>query len=691
MEKEQGENIRQKLDEEFSSLRELLYAVPTATATDDTLPEKDTTAQPAALDPSKDSVAITPEEELLLASQDLDYDQHVRELAFDKRSKPKDRTKSEEELALEQKEALEKAERKRRRRMMGPDESESEGEGHASKKRKRGGDDLEDDFGTDGEAWGSLGTGLGPEASKTRRDNGISSDGEEGSGEEESNEEGSGEEESGEEQYDEESEDEARGEEGEQEELVATFKSKKGHGKAKEKPNSTSNQELPYTFSCPETHDDFLEIIEDVRDSDVPIVVQRIRTLHHTSLAPENKFKLQALTAVLLDHILHITGSPSPRFSLVSGLLPHLASLTKAYPVRSAEYFIKKLVLMQKNLKHGLSRGPLNSESKTWPGPSELTLLRVIGALWPTSDLNHVVISPARILMGSYLGLCRVRSFADLASGLFLCTLLLQYESLSKRFVPEAINFAVNAVVHLAPQGYESASTLPGFFPAPDFRSDLHEKLRIRTSDEVVTPGKANLLALLVTREPPEQDKMDLLALALNILGRYADMYKALEGFIELYEPILEIIQRIRKPKVLEGLQSHIESLQNMLGRLLKFARQSRQPLQLQSHKPIPIPTYIPKFEVSSSSYMRNKDPDRERNEAAKLRRQYKQERKGAIRELRKDARFLAGVALQKQVEKDRVYNERMKRVFGSLEGERAEEKAIEKQKMKEKRRAGRK
>lgn len=210
---------------------------------------------------------------------------------------------------------------------------------------------------------------------------------------------------------------------------------------------------------------------------------------------------------------------------------------------------------MQKNLKHGLSRGPLNSESKTWPGPSELTLLRVIGALWPTSDLNHVVISPARILMGSYLGLCRVRSFADLASGLFLCTLLLQYESLSKRFVPEAINFAVNAVVHLAPQGYESASTLPGFFPAPDFRSDLHEKLRIRTSDEVVTPGKANLLALLVTREPPEQDKMDLLALALNILGRYADMYKALEGFIELYEPILEIIQRIRKPKVLEGLQ----------------------------------------------------------------------------------------------------------------------------------------
>ena len=88
---------------------------------------------------------------------------------------------------------------------------------------------------------------------------------------------------------------------------------------------------------------------------------------------------------------------------------------------------------------------------------------------------------------------------------------------------------------------------------------------------------------------------------------------------------------------------------------------------------------------------MRNRDPDRERNEAVKLRRQYKQERKGAIRELRKDARFLAGVALQKQMDKDRAYNERMKRVFGSLEGERAEAKAMEKQKTKEKKRAGRK
>lgn len=131
--------------------------------------------------------------------------------------------------------------------------------------------------------------------------------------------------------------------------------------------------------------------------------------------------------------------------------------------------------------------------------------------------------------------------------------------------------------------------------------------------------------------------------------------------------------------------------MQDTLSRLLKFSRQSRRSLALQAHKPIPIPTYIPRFEHTSSNYLRNRDPDHERNEAAKVKAQYKQERKGAIRELRKDARFLASEQQKKEKEKDRAYNDRMKKVFGSLESERAEQKAMDKEKLREKKRAGRK
>ena len=135
--------------------------------------------------------------------------------------------------------------------------------------------------------------------------------------------------------------------------------------------------------------------------------------------------------------------------------------------------------------------------------------------------------------------------------------------------------------------------------------------------------------------------------------------------------------------------QAHIEKLVDMLGRLVKFAREGRQPLRLQAHKKIPIATYVPKFDSTTSNYLRQRDPDHERNEAAKLKAQYKKEKKGAIRELRKDARFLAGVEQQKQLEKDRAYAERMKKAITSIEPERAEQKALEKEKAKVKRRAG--
>jgi len=38
-----------------------------------------------------------------------------------------------------------------------------------------------------------------------------------------------------------------------------------------------------------------------------------------------------------------------------------------------------------------------------------------------------------------------------------------------------------------------------------------------------------------------------------------------------------------------------------MLQRLQKFSKQNRKPLELQHHKPIPIPTYIPKFQEKYS------------------------------------------------------------------------------------------
>ncbi|KAJ3917415.1 nucleolar protein 14 [Lentinula edodes] len=661
MEKEEGENVRHELDQAFDSLRSLLYAPdPSATGSNST---------PLGAPGPSLSVAI-PETALVATEKTANYDQAVRELAFDKRAKPKDRTKTEEELAVEEKEALEQAEKRRRKRMLGLEDSDSENEGR-SKIRQRGGDDLEDDFNNEELGWNGLGTGL------------------EGahSGEEESDDDGTGD--SGESAQGADEDDSEEGDDHEDqddEELVRTsqkrsLSSLKGKGK-----------ELPFTFPCPSSHEELLEIVDTVNDDDVPTVIQRIRTLYHTSLAADNKFKLQGLIGVLIDHILYISSPPKPSFSVVSSLFPHLAALTKAYPIQSAEHFNRKLVLMHKNLKRGLSQGALQPEAKTWPGSAELTILRIIGSLWPTSDMNHAVVTPTRILMGAYLELARVRSLSDITSGLFLCTIFLQYEQLSQRFVPEAVNCLVNSVLHLAPSKYQDASQLPGSFPSPDFRST---NCRHLTLDAKMAKGlkiqQPDLNDLLTNQNHDAASKLNLLALSLDLLGRYANISKGLEAFVEVFDPINQILQNLKLEKFEDDLQVCSTSTKEIIERLLKFTRQSRRPLMLQAHKAIPIPSYVPKFDSTSSSYLRHQDPDKERNEAAKLRNEYKKERKGAIRELRKDARFLAGVQQAQQKEKDKGYSERMKRVFGSLESERAEEKAMEREKAKEKKRAGRK
>jgi nucleolar protein 14 len=107
-------------------------------------------------------------------------------------------------------------------------------------------------------------------------------------------------------------------------------------------------------------------------------------------------------------------------------ILPHVFALAQVYPTVAADSCLAKLQLMQKNLNHALAAGSGSQDAKTWPGPSEIALLRLIGIIWSTSDKNHSVVGPARLLMGSYLGLSRIRSLSDIGSGLFLCTVFFQ-------------------------------------------------------------------------------------------------------------------------------------------------------------------------------------------------------------------------------------------------------------------------
>ncbi|ORX39879.1 nucleolar protein 14 [Kockovaella imperatae] len=654
--KEQDTDLRNELDEDIDDLRELLQQ------------------EAPEAGPSRPRPLSTSQ-----AAPDTEYDQFVRTLAFDARSKPKNRTKTEEETAAEEAETLRKAEARRLKRMRGEDDDEGD-DNDAKQKRRGEGDDLDDDFMDDDEL---LGPGLTREAIEDMELQGS------GTNEDESDEEddsaaqelGNEEDEGDSDEDDDDPEDigasdmsdlDETGEsgEGQPKSLVATRTVKR-----KSKKRSS---EVPFTFPCPATVEELEDIMDALDDSALATVVHRIRACHHPSLGEGNKGKLQTFFGVIIDYTLLLAAQTPPAFKSIESLMPHIIGLLKLNPVTAAHHLVAKLDLMHKNLVQGLAKGAESSDAKTWPGVPELVLLRVIGTVWSTSDFSHPVVAPAMLLMGQYLSQSRIRQISDVSSGLFLCTIIAQYESLSKRHVPEVCNFLSSSLQSLFPRKKSAAVPLAVTRPS----------LRISEPSEIEVVPETDLARLLW--DTGEGAKVAAAALTLRLVIAFAELNAGSLAFIEAYDPISRQLASCKVSKLSESLQKlHRDTLAS-LTRMLDFARSSRQPLSLQAHKPIPIASFAPKFEDDFAPG-RHYDPDVERNASKKVKALYKKERSGAIRELRKDNRFLAGEKAREQAEKDRDYNARMRKVEGSITFERAEEKEMEREKAREKRRAGRK
>ena len=73
-------------------------------------------------------------------------------------------------------------------------------------------------------------------------------------------------------------------------------------------------------------------------------------------------------------------------------------------------------------------------------------------------------------------------------------------------------------------------------------------------------------------------------------------------------------------------------------------AKSERRPLRLQAHRAIAIASHVPHNLIKDSTQReevgRTFDPDTERAEQSKLRAMLKKEKKGAMRELRRDNEF---------------------------------------------------
>ncbi|KAK6842683.1 nucleosome assembly protein [Apiospora arundinis] len=616
--KEEDEDIREELNKELNSIRDLLFRTK---------------------DPRNNEPLDKAAEDAERVKMEKEYDLRVRQMLQDRRAAPTERTKTDEEQAAE------------------ASASESESEGEKEEKEPAADfmeEDEEDEFG--------LGSGIAKKSKLLPTATELGFDDEDdfeieddlvASGSELSFDEQDEDDEDGSDEDGEDDDEFTKGLLSENEMKDPAF-SKGSNTSSKADPDG-----VPYSFaSCPETHQELLDATKDVPVGKLPVVVVRIRTLFHAQLDSQNKAKLGNFTLALIHHLPYLASQRKlAPFSVFEQLIRHIHSLAKTYPIEVAVGFRSHLEDLAKTR-------PLD------PNLGDLIMYTAIGTIFPPSDHFHQVVTPAQLEIARFLGQKMPKQLSDLAKGVYLSILILQYQQISKRYMPELINFNLNTLLALAPQPRKNVPFPMHELPA-GYRVNNAQAAEIR---------KLNCYDCVESeRSAKEQNvfKIAIIDSTIKVLEAAATLWVDKSSFIETFEPFKQLLGHLSsKPcrsHFPDSLKDRLRKTQTRVEQMLKLAQIQRKPLELHHHRPLAIKSNMPKFE---DTFDPNKhyDPDRERAEAAKLRAEFKNERKGAMRELRKDANFMAREKLRIKKAKDEAYEKKYKRLVAEIQGEEGRE-----------------
>lgn len=588
--KEDDDDLREELDSGTSDLLALIRGHKP--------PPPPPKVPEAGVAANSDEPMMNPERIKLLSGMDRaqvnkEYDSRLRQLAQEQRAKPSERTKTAEEKIQEEAARLKELEEKRAKRMRGDEVSDDERD-IPQQADENAAVDQEDVIPNEAVEFGFTSSAAQPKKDTQQL---VLEDEDEFAFDEDLIASGSeidmSEASESEQDYDLEDE-EPQAEADEEDEFVKGMLGDMPNGAAEfeGQPAPPSTPGLAFTYPCPRSHPELLQVSKDSAVDQLPTIIQRIRALHHPSLSADNKEAMADFSAALVDHLSYM-GMQKHSLAITEQVIRHLHSLSRTYPETIAKAFRSQI-----NSAH--ERKDLHA--------GDLVTLTAIGSIYPTSDHFHQVVTPAITLMARWLEMSTPNSVEKHTSGGFLVALCLSYQKLSKRYIPEAIRFTLRAL-----------SSKP-------------------------TPSE------------------ELKRVHLDNLTTMADLWQTKPAFPQIFQPFLPLLKTLNAKHTHQTLINH-----------LKTAHLHRRPLTLHNHRPSAIRTSIPKFEEGFNPE-KHYDPDKERSDARKLQREYKREKKGAVRELRKDAGFIGREQLREKKERDWEYERKYRRLVAEVQGEEGQE-----------------
>ncbi|KAL1253537.1 hypothetical protein QQF64_018230, partial [Cirrhinus molitorella] len=520
-------------------------------------------------------------------------------------------------------------------------------------------DDEEDDDAAEGEE----------EEEEDEEDDDAAAEGEEEEEEDDDNEDGD--DDHSDLQSDEGSEDEDA--QGSEEEQAAAEEPPAVSEQQKKAAQEAARAELPYTFKAPQCYSDLKSLLQNHSSEEQCLILDRTIKCNHSSLAAGNKAKLEKLIGFLLDYVGDLATQNPPDLRTVNAIIPHIYSLCQMFREAAG----KAVQTLIRDTVHSMEKTLEVKDRALMPGLDMLVLLKITVLLFPTSDFRHSVTTPAFLCISQALTKCVVLSLEDVCKGLVLCCLALEYVSLSQRFFPELLNFLLG-LLHLAVSNkHNTGYTLVSPFRQKGRNCDLLVLQDPKASDGWNRKPISLKTAHRVPEEERDHYRLSVIDSCLDLVKRCATLYKDLPSFGHIFQPIRTLLA---KHLPVKSYPAPIQDLHREILEAIPEKPPQQAPLLFKKKKPIALKLFTPKI-VQILDYGKKRGNTKEEKERERLKHKYKREFKGALREIRKDTRFLAREKLNDVMGRDAERKRKVKELYGSLSTQEGEWKALKRKK----------
>ncbi|KAI9091956.1 hypothetical protein K1719_027891 [Acacia pycnantha] len=689
-EKEENEQLLEDLDEKFTALIQskalLSLTEPRKMNSLEALVNKSIKIEPS----NKDSLSHTQKIDTSMEDKPDAYDKLVKELALDMRARPSDRTKTPEEIAQEERERLERLEEERQKRMTAAEDSSDEDDENSEnpledRPKLPSGDDLGDSFSVSEETvrkkgWIDEILERENEEDSASEDGDASDDSENSEDADEGSDEDPDEDENNlslkdweqsddeniklnleDEEEDSDDEEESKKEAEQHERIndkkkldtavlinakakdnVENVKKDRDYSDTKKMDfganKSSAKPDIPYIIEAPKTFEELCSLLDNCSNSDIIMVINRIRASNAIKLAADNRKKMQVFYGNLLQYFAVMANKKPLNFELLNMMGKPLIEMSMDIPFFATICARQRIERARKQLVESLK----NPESSCWPSSKMLFLLRLWSLIYPCTDFRHPVMTLALLLMCEYLMRCPILSGRDAAIGSFLCSMLLSMLRQSRKFCPEAIIF-LRSMLAIATEKKSISGEDSAFYKLVELRAPKHLLCMQETVNEI---RALNFIKIVDTAEDSpffssDDFRASALAAVIETLQGFVNIYDGLSSFPETFLPVLTSLRQVEKEKnIPNALRDKIKDVAQLIKLKVDEHHATRRPLQMRKQKPEPIKLLNPKFEENFVKG-RDYDPDRERAERRKLYKQWKRESKRAASELRKDSAYL--------------------------------------------------